>query len=98
MEIANRYNEGKPKLSLIDLNCLIPCANVLDYGVTKYSRDNWKKGLILTQVIDSMLRHIAAIQRGEAIDPESNLPHIGHIQCNAMFLGSKNLIEDIELE
>jgi hypothetical protein len=96
--VANRYNEDKPKLSLIDLNALIPCAEVLDYGVKKYSRDNWKKGLVFSEVLDSMLRHIAALQKGQAMDAESKLSHIGHIQCNALFLGSENLIFDLDLE
>ena len=87
---ALRYNEGKPEFSLIDLNSLEGCAQVLAFGAQKYSRDNWKKGFPLTTILDSMLRHIAALQRGEMVDPESGLSHIGHIQCNALFLGCKN--------
>ncbi len=83
---ALRYNKNKPKLSLIDLSKMEDCANVLEFGAKKYSRDNWKKGLPLSEILDSMLRHIAAIQKGEWLDPESGLPHIGHIQCNALFL------------
>ena len=86
---AERYNAGKPKFSLIDLTCLTECALVLEFGAKKYSRDGWRKGFPQTEVIDSLLRHISAIQRGELIDPESGLSHLGHIQCNAMFLGNK---------
>ena len=49
---------------------------------------NWKKGLLITEVCESMLRHIHAFLDCENNDPESGLPHIGHIQCNAMFLGA----------
>jgi hypothetical protein len=59
-------------------------------------KDNWKKGMPITQILDSMLRHIAALQSGEWLDPESGLPHIGHIQCNALFLGGPNVEIDIE--
>lgn len=84
---ADRYNEGKPKYSLVDLQSFEDTARVLEFGAKKYSRNNWKKGLPMTEILDSLLRHISALQAGELIDPESGLPHIGHIGCNAMFLG-----------
>lgn len=93
---ADRYNEGKPQYSYIDLNCLKDCAKVLEFGATKYTRNNWKKGMRLNSILDSLMRHISAIQRGEFVDPESGHSHIGHIQCNAMFLGNPNLEIDIE--
>lgn len=83
---ADRFNEGKPQWSLVDFESLIPMVRVLEFGAKKYSRDNWKKGLTYSFVIDSMMRHIVALSKGELLDPESGLPHIGHIQCNAMFL------------
>jgi hypothetical protein len=91
-----RFNSGKAQYSLIDLHALEQCARVLEFGAKKYARNNWKKGLPLTQILDSMLRHIAALSSGEFIDPESGLPHIGHIQCNALFLGGANNVIDIE--
>jgi hypothetical protein len=94
---ADRYNKDKPKLSLIGLDCLEPCARVLEFGAKKYSRDNWRKGLPVTEIIDSLLRHLSALQRGELIDPESGEGHIGHIQCNALFLGNKANTWDIEM-
>jgi hypothetical protein len=32
------------------------------------------------------MRHIKAINEGELIDEESNIPHIGLAMCNLMFL------------
>lgn len=87
---AMRHNEGKAQYSLIDLTKLEPCARVLEFGAKKYSRDNWKKGMNQDKIIDSLLRHIAAIQSGEDIDQESGLSHIGHIQANSLFLGNKD--------
>lgn len=83
---AERFNEGKEKWSLVDFKSLKPMVQVLEYGTKKYSRDNWKKGLPVTEICESMLRHIYSFLDGETIDPESGLPHVGHIQCNAMFL------------
>jgi len=92
---AMRFNTGKPEYSLLDLKCFEDCVRVLEFGKNKYARDNWRIGLPQTQILDSMLRHIAALQRGELIDPESGISHIGHIQANAMFLGNDNNIMDI---
>jgi hypothetical protein len=83
---ALRYNEGKPRYSLIDFKTLEPMVRVLEFGEQKYSRDNWKKGLDTNEILDSMLRHITALQSGELIDAESGQSHAGHIMCNAMFL------------
>lgn len=81
-----RYNETKPEWSLVDYDALESMVRVLEYGKKKYSAFNWKKGLPYTSTIESMLRHIYAFLDGEDLDPESGLPHTGHIMCNAMFL------------
>jgi len=83
---ANRYNDTKDKWSLVDFKALRSMVKVLEYGVGKYDAHNWKKGLPYTDTMESMLRHIYAFLDGEDIDPESGLPHTGHIMCNAMFL------------
>lgn len=93
---AMRFNEGKPQFSLIDFNCLTPMAHVLEFGATKYERDNWKKGHDFSSLIDSLLRHVAGLQKGEWLDPESGLPHIGHLQCNTLFMGLDTNTIDIE--
>lgn len=85
-EQAIRYNKDKPKLSLIDLHSFEDCARVLDFGTKKYSKGNWKKGFPVSEIVDSLLRHVAELMEGKDIDDESNLPIIGHIQCNVMFL------------
>lgn len=82
-----RYNDGKLKWSLVDWDAFEDMVRVLEFGAKKYDSHNWKKGLKITEIIESMQRHINAMMRGELSDPESGLPHIGHLQCNAMFLG-----------
>lgn len=94
---ALRYNEGKPKWSLVDFKSLEPMVRVLEYGVDKYTirdedgnitrdgRDQWKEGHDLQEILDSAMRHLIAIIDGEEFDHESGLDHMGHLMCNAMF-------------
>jgi len=82
---ADRYNEGKPQLSLIDPNILYALARVLEFGCTKYEIDNWKKGQERKKIMDSLLRHTVALMSGENKDPESGLSHGAHIAANIMF-------------
>lgn len=85
-EKAMRFNEGKLQWSLIDFKSLEDMVKVLEFGAKKYERDNWKKSMNVHEIIEAMLRHTFSLLRGELIDKESGLPHIGHIQCNAMFI------------
>lgn len=82
-----RYNEGKPRFDLIDPTAMRMLAEVLTYGANKYAAHNWRTGLPYSNCIASLGRHFQAFMAGEDKDPESGLPHIGHILCNAMFLG-----------
>lgn len=84
--VGTRYNSGKVKWSLVSWLALEPMVRVLMFGAEKYDSWNWSKGLKYTEICESMQRHIYAFLHGEDDDPESKLPHIGHILCNAMFL------------
>jgi len=84
--VAKRDNKDKPRYSLVSQDALDGLIRVLEFGATKYDRDNWKKGLPYQSVVDSMMRHINAILRGELFDEESKEMHIDHVMCNAMFL------------
>lgn len=47
---------------------------------------NWRKGHDYSRITNSLQRHLNAFQAGEEVDPESGLPHVDHILCNALFL------------
>ena len=80
-----RFNTGKRKWSLVDFKSLEPMIEVLEFGAKKYTPDNWKKGLDRKEILESMMRHLAALMDGQSNDPETELSHMGHIMCNAMF-------------
>lgn len=84
-EQAERYNEGKLQWGLVDFESLSPMVRVLEYGANKYSANNWKGGLPRKELLESAMRHLAAMLDGEKNDKESGLPHEGHLMCNMMF-------------
>jgi len=111
-----RFNEGKLRLDLVDPIAIEGLAKVLTYGAEKYTikdengkilttgANNWRSGLKWSEVIASLKRHLAAIERGEDIDQDlencdsckngifcknhSQQKHIDHLMCNAMFLSN----------
>lgn len=62
------------------------CALVFDYGRKKYAEWNWAKGMAWSIPLACAVRHLLAILRGEENDPESGLPHRGHVACNLVML------------
>lgn len=47
----------------------------LNYGAGKYDAHNFKKGLSYTDLLESIKRHVAALERHETVDEDSGLPH-----------------------
>lgn len=84
--VGLRHNEGKVPLSLIDPTALYELGKVLQFGASKYAKHNWRKGLKIDEVIDSLMRHVLDFNNGEDNDKETGLSHMGHVMCNAMFI------------
>lgn len=85
-DLGIKHNSGKPPLSWIPRAALVAEAQVLAHGALKYERDNWKKGLPWSEVLDASLRHIYAFVDGEDMDEESGLHHLAHARCELGFL------------
>ena len=74
------------------MGCIPPTAEVLlgmvlTYGAQKYSRENWRLiDNLEDRYMDACLRHINLHRRGEEVDPESGLPHLGHAATCLMYL------------
>ena len=83
-ERSLRYNTGKPDYSLIPLASMKEAAKVLEYGATKYAVDNWRKPTNWRVSYACLMRHMAAWQSGEDLDPESGFSHLGHAACNIL--------------
>lgn len=63
-------------------------ASVFDYGRKKYAEFNWAKGMKWSVPLACAVRHLLALRRGETLDPESGLPHAGHVLCNLVMLAT----------
>jgi len=78
---ALRYNEGKLKWSLVHYASITPLVLVLMFGAKKYAPHNWKNEMDLTEILESLQRHLTAIFDGELVDKESGQLHMGHVRC-----------------
>jgi hypothetical protein len=81
-----RYNDGKPDYSLIPMHLLAGEARVWQIGAKKYARNNWMKGMPWSVPFACIMRHLAAWQNGEDLDPETGESHLDHISCNVRML------------
>lgn len=81
-------SEGKPQLSLVFefREALEGVSRALAEGAAKYGRGDWEKGMPLTEVMDSLGRHLVAYASGEEIDEASGLPHVDKLLSNALML------------
>ena len=83
---GKRYNEGKRLWHLLPMEALEDMIKVLEFGAEKYDKHNWKRGFSYTSLLDCLQRHMVAYGKGEDIDPESGVSHLGHALCNLVFL------------
>jgi hypothetical protein len=90
MSLGARFNSGKRQLSFIleMPNAIASVAEVLEYGAEKYDRNNYKKGLIESELLDSTLRHLSSAFNNlhDDTDAESGLDHYAHAATNLMML------------
>ena len=97
MSGGTKHDGNKEKLSLISSEALKQLARVMEYGMEKYGRDNWRQGFKWSRLFDAAQRHLLAYNNGERKDPETNLSHLAHAMANISMLiehEEKNLGED----
>jgi hypothetical protein len=92
-EKADRFDDNKPMLqyNLLGREVCELEASVWAAGAEKYSPGNWLKGQSTTKAAGSLLRHLTAYLAGEDDDPESGLPHLGHVITCAKILANGQL-------
>jgi hypothetical protein len=90
-----KYDNDKPKWSLLPFKALKEVVDVLTYGAKKYAPDNWKKVPNAKQrYIDAGFRHFTAYAAGEKLDPETGKSHLAHAICCLLYLLAFEIGED----
>lgn len=91
-----KKDAGKNRLELIDPDFILLLGEVLTFGAEKYEADNWKLMLPkdLERIKGALMRHEMAYFKGEKIDSESGLSHLGHIGFGLMVLNYFDNKED----
>lgn len=77
---------GKLRPTLVPVSLIKAVAAVREYGTQKYGDENNWRRVEPQRYRDALYRHWLAYLDGEERDPESGLPHLWHLACNAAFL------------
>lgn len=81
-----KEDSGKVRPTLVPVGLIEAVAAVREYGCRKYhDPENWRR-VEAHRYRDALYRHWLAYLKGELNDPESGLPHLWHLACNAAFL------------
>jgi hypothetical protein len=83
-----KNDKGKDDWSLLlDMPVVEEAVKVLTFGAKKYAAFNYMhvKGW-RWRYLSAGMRHLKAIARGEKVDEESGLSHVGHFLCCMLML------------
>lgn len=82
-----KRDEGKPKVSLVPMECIYDIAKIREYGISKYGDSESWRNVEPERYIDALGRHVLAFLNDPyGVDSESGLPHLWHAMCNGAFL------------
>lgn len=79
-----KYDEGKPRPSLVPVEAIEAIMHVREFGKAKYAdAEDWRK-VPREKWLDALLRHVLHIWDNPlALDYESGLPALWHVITNA---------------
>lgn len=87
MAEGKKNDAGKRRYSLVPVRAFGLIVDVFTFGANKYSDFGWKKvPQGRKRYTDALIRHWEAWRGGEWADPETKLPHLAHVGCNALIL------------
>lgn len=84
---GKKFDQDKDRWDLLPMDVVEDVVKVMTFGARKYGPNNWQQvenGR--ERYYAALLRHINAWRRGEAVDPETGLPHLAHAACCLGFL------------
>ena len=82
-----KSDEGKLDLTMVPPEIILAVAEIRRYGNQKYADpQNWR-AVPPEKIHKALIRHAVAMWEDPwALDPESGMPHLWHLACNAAFL------------
>lgn len=87
MSEFKKFDEGKPRMSLVPPWAIEGVARVMTHGEKKYDACNWLNPTKWSKFLDPALRHVNALEKSEDID-ESGLPTVYHAIAELMMLAT----------
>jgi hypothetical protein len=95
--VGMKYDQDKPKFSLLKTEALLEVVKVLTFGAKKYSPDNWKVVPDSQQrYFDAANRHIWQWKQGEQYDGESGYHHLAHAMSSLMFIMQMDIENELD--
>jgi hypothetical protein len=89
--LGKKFDNGKPRWSLLPWREVQQIVDVLTFGAEKYDVDNWKHvDNYVDRYSSALMRHLTAWFQGERRDRESGFSHLAHAGCCLLFLMWKN--------
>ncbi len=79
-----KFDSEKPRMDLLPMDALMEIAKVLTFGAKKYGDKNWEKGIARGRLRAAQMRHDAAVEMGQELDPESGYLHVAHKACDVL--------------
>ena len=86
IKLGGKDKVGKSSLSIIPFEPTLKVSRVFSYGAKKYGMNNWRKGHLQLDLLDSCLRHVYSHIEGFDIDGESGLSHLSHAAANLFII------------
>ncbi len=81
-----KWDQGKPKFSMLPWKSLEEVCAVVEYGAAKYGHENWQLCEEPGRYLDAALRHLIEVAQGNMLDEESGRHHLAHAATNCLFL------------
>lgn len=85
MSRAKKYDQEKPKYSIMPVLAVNEVMKAFTYGASKYGKYNYSGGMEYSRYVDAAIRHINDFLACEDID-ESGNTHLSHAVASLMML------------
>ncbi len=95
---GTKKDAGKPDMSLLPSAALLEEAQVWTFGQKKYAAFNWHRGLNYRRVLGAIGRHLALLNAGIDVDPETGNHHAAAIRCGCAMIIQYSLEKRTELD